>query len=184
LFRDKLGARNPDRGVTILEILSAAVIIAILAVLLLPAISATRARAQRAQCSANLHSLYVAANLYVTQNGSWPQIGMTANSDTAEEDFAQAWIAVLTPFGPTRKTWICPTIQDLLRNPDYNRAENARIDYTPMPFDEKPTTSHQWQRQPWFVENGDMHGNGNLIIFTDGSISDLKTIAKTASPKP
>jgi len=24
---------------------------------------------------------------------------------------------------------------------------------------------------------GDVHGNGNLIIFTDGSISDLKTVA-------
>ena len=60
---------------------------------------------------------------------------------------------------------------------DYSKPENARIDYMPMPFDDKPTTPHQWPRQPWFVEVGDMHGNGNLIIFTDGSVSDLKTVA-------
>lgn len=51
-----------------------------------------------------------------------------------------------------------------------------------MPFDDKPTTSHQWPRQPWFVENVDIHGNGNLIVFTDGSIDDLKTVVKSALP--
>ena len=180
----KFRAFAGDAAFTTLELLSVVVIIAILAILLIPVISTVRSRAQRAQCTANLHSLYVAANLYVTQNGSWPQMTLSPDSDTAQQDFAQAWINALLSFGPTRKTWICPTIQDLLQNPDYNKAENVRIDYTPMPFDDKPTTSHQWPRQPWFVENGDMHGNGNLIVFTDGSISDLKTVAQNASPKP
>jgi Biotin and Thiamin Synthesis associated domain len=78
-------------------------------------------------------------------------------------------------------SWICPTIQDLMRGPDYSRPENARLDYMPMPFDDKPTTPHQWPRQPWFVETGDVHGNGNLIIFTDGSVSDLKTVVGNQS---
>jgi len=30
----------------------------------------------------------------------------------------------------------------------------------------------------WFVETADVHGHGNLIIFTDGSVSDLKTVIK------
>jgi type II secretory pathway pseudopilin PulG len=167
-----------------LELLSVVVIITILAILLLPVISTVRSRAQRVSCTANLHSLYVAANLYVIQNASWPQITMSADSDTAQQIFAQAWINVLRPFGPTSKTWICSTMQDLMQNPDYTKPENARIDYTPMPFDDKPTTSHRWPRQPWFVENGDMHGNGNLVVFTDGSISDLKTIVSTVSPAP
>ena len=72
-------------------------------------------------------------------------------------------------------------MQDLLHNPDYSKPENARADYFAMPFDNKPTTPHQWPRQPWFVETADVHGNGNLIIFTDGSISDLKTVAGGAS---
>jgi hypothetical protein len=56
-----------------------------------------------------------------------------------------------------------------------------RIDYIPMPFDDKPTTPHQWPRQPWFVEAGDVHGHGNLIIFTDGSIGDLSSAIGTPS---
>ena len=45
------------------------------------------------------------------------------------------------------------------------------------------TTPHQWPRQPWFAEIGDVHGNGQLIIFTDGSISDVNTVAKKQSGK-
>jgi hypothetical protein len=51
-------------------------------------------------------------------------------------------------------------------------------------FDDKPMTPFQWPRQPWFAEIGNVHGNGNLIVFADGSISDLKTVAVNASPVP
>ena len=162
---------------TVLEVFVVLVIITIVATLLIPVWSTMRARAQRVECTANLHSLYVAANLFVQQNNSWPQIRL-GTSDNAQIDYANAWISALGPFSVTRKSWICPTIQALMENPDYTKPENARLDYMPMPFDDKPTTSHQWPRQPWFVETGDVHGNGNLLVFTDGSISDLKTIAK------
>jgi prepilin-type N-terminal cleavage/methylation domain-containing protein len=166
---------------SLLELLIALAIIAILATLILPIFSTLRARAQRVQCMSNLRGLYVAADLYLQQNGNWPQIPIVSDSDTAERDYADAWIAALKPFGPTQKTWICPAIQELLQNPDLTRPENVRVDYAATIFDDKPTTPHQWPRQPWFAEVGDVHGNGNLIVFTDGSISDLKTIAKNAS---
>jgi prepilin-type N-terminal cleavage/methylation domain-containing protein len=168
---------------SLLELLVVIVVIAILATLLIPVISMMKSRAQRVQCMANLRSLYAATELYVQQNGSWPQIAMS-DSDSAEEDYAKAWIAALAPFGPTQKTWICPTVQQLLGNPDLSNPTNLRIDYTAMTFDDKPTTPHQWPQAPWFAEAGDVHGNGNLIVFTDGSISDLNTIAAKASPSP
>jgi hypothetical protein len=129
---------------------------------------------------ANLRSLYMGAELAIQQNGSWPQV--PADGSGAEEEFAQAWIDALAPFGVTAQTWICPTMQNLLESPEYWAAGNLRIDYTPMPFDDKPGTPHQWPRTPWFVERGDVHGNGNLIILTDGSITDLKTLIGQASP--
>jgi prepilin-type N-terminal cleavage/methylation domain-containing protein len=164
-------------GFTLLEFSVVIVVIAILVVLLIPVISSIRARGQRVQCMANLRSLYTGAELFIQQNGSWPQIPVGDDSDTAEQDYAKAWIAALAPFGPTQKTWICPTIQTLMHNPDLSRPENVRTDYAATTFDDKPTTPHQWRQQPWFAEVGDVHGNGNLIIFTDGSISDLKTVA-------
>ena len=121
---------------------------------------------------ANLRTLYSATELFIQQNGSWPQIDI----EDSESQEASAWIAALKPFGVSEKSWICPTIQNLMQNPDYTRPENIRVDYIATPFDDKPTTPHEWPRQPWFIEVADVHGHGNLIIFTDGSISDLKTV--------
>ncbi len=173
--------KSNGRGVTLLEILIVAVIIGILATLLFPVVSTLRARAQRVQCMANLRNLYVAADLYVQQNGSWPQIG-EEDSDSGEQDYARRWINALAPFGPTQKTWICPTIQNLLGNPDLSDPQNVRVDYVASAFDDKPITPHRWPRQPWFAEVGDVHGNGNLLVFADGSISDLSTVARNSSP--
>lgn len=167
---------------TVLELLIALVIIAILSILTLPVISGFRARAQRVQCMVNLRSLYAATELYIQQNGSWPQIPMP-DSDSAEEDYARAWIDALTPFGPSQKTWICPTVQNLLGNPDLSDPTNVRIDYVATTFDDKPLTPHKWPRHPWFGEVGNVHGNGNLVIFTDGSISDLNTLAQKQAGK-
>lgn len=167
---------------TLLELLVVLVVIAILVTLSLPVISGVRARAQRAQCAANLRSLYVATESFIQQNGSWPQISMS-DSDSDELEYANAWIAALRPFGPTQQTWICPTLQNLMGNPDLSNPANARIDYNATTFDDKPTTPHQWPRQPWFGEVGDLHGNGNLMVFADGSISDLKTVAANVPPR-
>lgn len=164
------------RGFTLLELFIVIGIVAILAVLAVPIISTLRRRAQRVQCTVNLKNLGVGANLYLQQNSDiWPQIPPTA-AGGATEDYANAWIAALEPFGVPRRTWICPTIQAGLGNPDYSTPDVARIDYIATPFDDKPGTSHEWPRQPWFIETGDVHGKGNLIIFTDGSISDLSTV--------
>jgi prepilin-type N-terminal cleavage/methylation domain-containing protein len=166
-------------GFTLLELLIVIGIIVILATISVPVISMMRGRAQRIQCLNNLRGLYIGTNSYIQQNGAWPQINTVANRGKTEEQMAELWIAALQPFGVNRKAWICPTIQELLHNPDYSTPETARIDYIATPFDDKPTTPHQWPRQPWFIEVGDAHGGGNLIVFADGSVQDLTSAAKS-----
>lgn len=172
--------RSSTRGFTLVELAVVAAIAAILVALGFPIYGKLRARAQRVRCAANLRNLAAAAGLYVQDKGMWPQIPLTS-SGAPPQEFAQAWIDALSPFGVGREIWICPAIENLLRNPDYTKPENARIDYTPTPFDDKPTSPGEWPHQPWFVENADMHGNGNLIVFTDGSISDLKSVISDAA---
>ena len=172
------------RGFTLLELLIAIAIVAILGGLLLAVFSRLRQRAERVQCVGNLKNLYIGTELYIQQNGNWPQIETLANKDKNSEEKAVLWINALEPFSVPQKTWICPSIQNFLGNPDYTQPENARIDYGMTAFDDKPTSPHQWPRQPWFMERGDVHGNGNLIIFADGSISDVKTeVGKARSGK-
>lgn len=149
-------------------------IISILVVLMLPVIAKLRARAQRLQCMGNLRSLHIAAEQYIQDNNQWPQI--TGAADPKSTAYAQKWIAALAPYKLTAKTWICPTVENALGNPDYATPGSERVDYFAMPFDDKPMTPHQWPHQPWFVENANVHGNGQLIIFTDGSIADLLSL--------
>ncbi|HSV63968.1 MAG TPA: prepilin-type N-terminal cleavage/methylation domain-containing protein [Chthoniobacterales bacterium] len=168
------------RGFTLLELVIVIAIVAILAVLAVPITSNFRQRAQRVQCTVNLKNLGVGASLYLQQNNDiWPQIHPPVVGD-ASENYANAWIAALEPFSVPRKTWICPTIQSGLDNPDYSTPDVARIDYFATTFDDKPGTAHEWPKQPWFIETGSVHGNGNLILFTDGSINDLNTVAQNA----
>jgi type II secretory pathway pseudopilin PulG len=150
-------------------------IIAVVAAITVPIVRSVRARAQRVQCVANLRNLHVATAQYVQDNDKWPQIA-AGFDDEDDTSYAQEWIAALAPYHVEKKNWICPTLQSLLGNRDYYSAGNERVDYFGMPFDDKPMTPYQWPRQPWFVESADVHGHGQLIIFTDGSISDYKTL--------
>jgi hypothetical protein len=138
-----------------------------------------KGRAQRIQCIANLRNLHVAASLYVQQNNLWPQINVPANQNKTPEEMASLWIAALQPFGLDRRSWVCPTIQNMLHDPDYSTPETARVDYMATSFDDKPTSPYRWPTQPWFVETGDVHGNGNLIIFTDGSVQALNDVSSS-----
>jgi prepilin-type N-terminal cleavage/methylation domain-containing protein len=158
------------RAFTLLELLIVLFIVAILTGLMLMAVGQFRARAQRAQCMANLRNLGVAANLYIQENQQWPQVYVIANKGKTEQEFAELWIGALQPYGVQRKTWICPTLEGLLGNPDYEQPENARLDYIATPFDDKPASPHQWPGQPWFTERDAVHGKGSLILFPDGHI--------------
>jgi prepilin-type N-terminal cleavage/methylation domain-containing protein len=166
--------RRRAAAFTLLELLIALVIVGILMTLLMPVYGHMRERAQKVQCMANLRGLYVGTETYLQRNGSWPQIFL--KNYGSPPDYANAWVAALAPFGIERSTWICPSIQELLHNPDYKNPASARLDYISTGFDDKPTSPHQWPRQPWFIESGDVHGNGNLIIFTDGSIAETKDV--------
>src|SRR5437588_6353204 len=129
---------RPGLAFTLLELLVVLGIVAVLVAISFPLSSQLQSRAQRVQCSANLRSLYVATELFVQQNGSWPQIGESDDEDDASADFGNGWIGALKEFGVSEKTWICPTVQNLLSNSDLSKPYNARVDYVATPFDDKP----------------------------------------------
>jgi prepilin-type N-terminal cleavage/methylation domain-containing protein/prepilin-type processing-associated H-X9-DG protein len=62
------GLPLPRPAFTLVELLVVVAVIAVLAALLLPALSSTRVPAQRANCASNLHQLGLAAQLYWDEN--------------------------------------------------------------------------------------------------------------------
>ena len=157
-------------GFTLLEVMTCVIVILILMVMLAPVYSQVVRRMERTTCMSNLKSLHVAANLYLQDHRMWPQV-VTTSGDP--KTIANSWITKLQPYGLAQINWICPTQQKLLQNPDLSDPDNVRIDYTGTPFDRNPLTPMRWNTQPWFIENADVHGNGNLMIFPDGHIQEV-----------
>ena len=159
---------------TLLEIVTVVLIVAILAVLTMQIYATILPRADRVRCTGNLRNLHIAANLYVQEHRTWPQIAVKKDQDQTQ--YATAWIAALRPYGTTPQTWACPTTQRRSQNPDLEQPENARIDYLPNPFPRGQQMPFKWAKQPWFVERFDEHLNGNLVMFPDGHVSSANEL--------
>lgn len=148
------------------------IIILILLLLVIAVTSRLRAKAEAAKCTSNLRSLGIAANAYLQDQSHWPQIDPLLLKNDRER-YARDWVEILRPYGLTEQNWICPTTQRAMGNPDFTKPENARVDYLAMPFDRERSTPTRWARHPWFIERGDVHGNGNLLLLSNGQVQSV-----------
>jgi prepilin-type N-terminal cleavage/methylation domain-containing protein len=153
-------------GFTILELLVVVLVIAIIAALLFESFKSFEARAERTKCSTNLRNLYVALDAYTRDQNHWPQCPF----ELGHPQFDTWWLKEMSGYNLTRVSWECPTFRKLQQKGEAEKSDEKSIDYMPTPFDDGPRTPYQWPTQPWAVEVGDFHGDGNLMLFPDGSI--------------
>ena len=118
--------------------------------------------AERAKCMGNMRGLHLALSSYLNEKNHWPQPSSWAEAE------GTWWIQEMEPYGADAKMWHCPTITRMEQ--DLPAGQKSQIHYWPTLFDDKPMTARRWATMPWLTEIADAHGDGALIIFTDGSI--------------
>jgi prepilin-type N-terminal cleavage/methylation domain-containing protein len=159
----KLRRPPQRRAFTLIELLVVIAIIAILAAMLLPALSAAKGKAKLSQCQSNMHQVYVGAIMYATDQGDWFPIWLDGTSHPKNVINAAQYTRYVVQDGPAINTLV-PQGIDSSNNPH---------------------TGGQWEFQNLgFLYNAKLIGDGKVLYCPSFASSPGNVLTMTTYSTP
>jgi prepilin-type processing-associated H-X9-DG protein len=157
------------------ELLTVVAIIGILASLLLPALSQSKATAKTVKCLSNLHQMAVAAHLYVGDNGDSYPIAYF-NAQVNGVTYFYNWDLTTIEDNPARvipgTLWQGQGIAQIQQCPAFNGAANWLIDpYTGYNYNTSYIGHGQAESIPNPAKSSDVRHSAQTALFGDGQYS-------------
>lgn len=101
---------NADGGFTLIELLVVIAIIAILAAMLLPALSRAKAKAKQTSCVNNMRQIGIAGVMYISEHNQYP--GCLSTPAGGSPNYFYVWTTrLLSYMGNNRKAFSCAAAQ-------------------------------------------------------------------------
>ncbi|HEU5125066.1 MAG TPA: type II secretion system protein [Verrucomicrobiae bacterium] len=121
------------KGFTLIELLVVIAIIAILASMLLPALSSAKQRAWTILCNSNLHQMGIGMTMYADDaNGLYPKSGGSIPWNTVDPNSpTNSWMQQLYPYVQNTNVYRCPSnkLLPISQQSDFNYFNGARAAY-------------------------------------------------------
>jgi prepilin-type N-terminal cleavage/methylation domain-containing protein/prepilin-type processing-associated H-X9-DG protein len=157
---------------TLIELLVVMAIIAVLASLLLPALSGSKASSKRIQCVNNLRQLGIAAHLYVDDNADFYPIAYYSAVEGGVKWF-YAWDLTTIDSNPNTVVpglvWQGATTLQIQQCPSFTGGANWLTDpYTGYNYNTSYIGHGQYETIPEPAKGSDVMHTGKTVLFGDG----------------
>ena len=175
MFRLALHSRKP--GFTLVELLVAVSIIAVLIAILIPVIRVVAETSRKVKCLGNLRQMAVAANLYAANFGTYPIAYAYASDGSRDIAFAWDFTAVYLPGQPLQVQpgliWMDGGIESIQQCPSFEGAANWFTDpYTGYNYNTSYIGHGQYESIPTPARPAQIKNPQRTALFGDGQYAN------------